>query len=61
MFACRLLNEEKLGTGTAPDAGQVGYRWLELSALREYRLYPRALIEALLHPTRAPRYLGAVN
>lgn len=48
-FECRLL--ELPGTSPLqPDAGQVGWEWLDVSALESLPFYPKALAERLARP-----------
>ena len=47
MFECSLLNEDELGNGSVPDNAQVGFEWLDLNALGNYRIYPAALKDYL--------------
>ncbi len=61
MFECQLTSVPTLGR--RPDAMQTGIEWLELSALENYRIYPRALQQLLRADaeTHEPLYLGDVN
>ena len=47
MFECRVLNENELGNGAAPDSAQTGVEWLEIGRLGEYRIYPSVLKDVL--------------
>src|SRR5262249_34782364 len=61
MFECRLKSTP--GLGAKPDSMQTGVEWLELRALSNYRLYPKALQRLLSGnaPADGPLYLGDVN
>ena len=39
MFLCGLPENGRLTIGKAPDEGQIGIAWLELTGLMRYRLY----------------------
>ena len=64
MFRCRIL-EGEAHAGETPDDWQTGVEWVEMSELREIRLYPSALVEPLQRIARGEnpevRYLGDVN
>lgn len=61
MFECRLRAGVIARTGPNPDLHQQGVVWMPLSGLRDVRLFPVPLREALTKPLPATAvYLGAV-
>ena len=63
MFSCTLKQDSEIKNGTNPDKGQVGFEWLSLDRLEDYRLYPKVL-RPLIRGSRQdspPVYLGNVN
>lgn len=64
MFACELLNPDEIVVGEEPDERQVGFAWLPVDRLEEYRLYPKVLIEKIrgfYANKKSAVYLGDVN
>ncbi|MCD6135516.1 NUDIX domain-containing protein [Candidatus Bipolaricaulota bacterium] len=61
---CRIV-EGNAHSGETPDIWQTGVEWVEVSKLRDVRLYPAALVEPLQRIARGERpaicYLGDVN
>ena len=63
VFVCAILNDTGLGNGHEKDKRQVGYRWIQLNELSEYKVLPSP-IKSLLQTndlTLANSYLGDVN
>ena len=64
MFRCRIVDGDA-HSGETPDIWQTGVEWVEVSKLRDVRLYPAALAEPLQRIARGERpdtcYLGDVN
>jgi 8-oxo-dGTP diphosphatase len=63
MFQCELADVQTPRLGDSPDEMQIGAEWIELSRLRDLRLYPRAVARVLADgiPEGSARYLGDVN
>lgn len=63
IFECILLNKEELKNGTVPDNAQIGFEWLELNSLGNFRIYPAALKDYLdENGKKIDRvYMGDVN
>ena len=63
MFACSLHDGAQVGTGEQPDQWQVGFEWIPLDRLENYRFYPKTLRRLLAEYRRSqhPIYLGDVN
>ena len=63
VFACKILNDTRLGNGHETDKKQIGYRWIKLNKLSEYKILPSP-IKSLLQTedlTKYNSYLGDVN
>jgi len=63
MFFCTLRQGLEIKHGAKPDEGQVGFEWLHLDRLEDYRLYPKALRSLIRGSGQGggPVYLGDVN
>ena len=63
MFACSIHDGAQVGTGEQPDQWQVGYEWIPLDQLEDYRFYPKTLRRLLAdyRQSQHPIYLGDVN
>ena len=63
VFVCEILNDSQLGNGHETDKKQIGYRWIKLNKLTEYKVLPSP-IKSLLQTddlTMSNSYLGDVN
>ena len=64
MFRCRIVDGDA-HSGETPDIWQTGVEWVEVSKLRDVRLYPAALAEPLQRIARGESpaicYLGDIN
>lgn len=63
VFFCDLVYDNSLGEGHSLDKKQVGYQWIAIDAMNDYRILPNSLKELLQSeplPLRNP-YLGDVN
>ena len=63
VFASEILNDTQLGNGHKTDKKQIGYRWIKLNKLSEYKVLPSP-IKSLLQTddlTITNSYLGDVN
>ena len=63
VFICEILNESQLGHGHEKDKKQIGYRWIKLNKLSDYKVLPSP-IKSLLQTddlTLSNSYLGDVN
>ncbi|MBD8499283.1 NUDIX domain-containing protein [Paenibacillus arenosi] len=60
-FECRLAGAQAPNNGLNPDDNQVGVEWIEFDRLHEKRIYPRKLIEQIMHKQCKPCYLGDSN
>lgn len=63
VFVCQIVNGSQLGNGHETDKKQIGYRWIKLNELSEYKILPSP-IKSLLQTddlTLANSYLGDVN
>ncbi len=64
MFECALVDGQEPSLGPEPDTDQVGFEWLPLDRLTDYRLYPsglRTLLREGLGGVDGPVYLGDCN
>lgn len=63
MFECSILNEEELKNGSIPDGAQVGFEWLDINILNNYRIYPSLLKEYLGEKGKTVDkiYIGDIN
>ena len=63
MFFCYLEQEQSLGKGHSLDKKQVGYQWIAIDALDEYRVLPKTLVGLLQSKNLNLEnpYLGDVN
>jgi len=63
MFECSILNEEELGNGSVPDTAQIGFEWLDISTMGNYRIYPAVLKDYLGENGKKVDkvYMGDVN
>ena len=63
IFECKLAEGTELGKGVVPDSMQIGLEWLELSRLKEYRIYPGVLKEIIdkYGVVKSKIYLGDIN
>ena len=63
VFVCEILNDSQLGNGYETDKKQIGFRWIKLNKLSEYKVLPSA-IKSLLQTDNLnlhDSYLGDVN
>lgn len=62
-FKCKLETPVDLNKATNLDTVQVGCEWLELSKLKDYKIYPRKIIDCLdmYGNIVSPIYVGDVN
>lgn len=63
VFVCEIINDSQLGNGHEKDKKQIGYRWIKLNELSEYKVLPTP-IKSLLqidNLTLSDSYLGDVN
>jgi len=64
-FICDLGNGNRENAEpTNPDSYQVGLEWLPLDRLRDYRIYPKELLQHIIKYTQniaSPVYLGDMN
>jgi ADP-ribose pyrophosphatase YjhB (NUDIX family) len=60
MFSCTIRSGQSPGVGTLPDSSQVGFEWLTLAQLDDFRLYPKVLKDVVGRRERLG-YLGDVN
>ena len=63
VFVCEILNDSQLGNGHETDKKQIGYRWIKLNELSEYKVLPSP-IKSLLQTddlALSNSYLGDVN
>lgn len=63
VFVCEILNVSQLGNGHKIDKKQIGYRWIKLNELSEYKVLP-SRIKSLLQTdnlTLSDSYLGDIN
>lgn len=63
MFECKLQEGAEIRDGKIPDSMQIGVEWLELSRLKEFRVYP-GIIKELIDKygiIKSKIYLGDVN
>lgn len=63
VFFCYLEQEQSLGKGHSLDKKQVGYQWIAIDALDEYRVLPKTLVGLLQSKNLNLEnpYLGDVN
>lgn len=62
MFECFLTEDTTPTMGAVPDENQIGYEWVLLSEISNYRLYPKALITQFSNYNNSnPIYIGDVN
>lgn len=64
MFGCSIISDiAELGNGSVPDNAQIGFEWLEIARLGEYRIYPSVLKDVLCGNGKNTEivYLGDVN
>ena len=62
VFVCEILNDSQLGNGHEIDK-QIGYRWIKLNELSEYKVLPSP-IKSLLQTddlALSNSYFGDVN
>ncbi|GMA62041.1 hypothetical protein NZD89_20125 [Alicyclobacillus fastidiosus] len=48
IFLCDVLDEHKIGTGTAPDEDYIGIEWIPVKELCKHRFFPAALIPPII-------------
>ena len=63
VFVCEIINDSQLGNGHETDKKQIGYRWIKLNELSEYKVLPSP-IKSLLQTddlALSNSYLGDVN
>lgn len=63
VFMCEITNGTLMGNGHEMDKKQIGYRWIQLNELSEYKVLPTQ-IKSLLQTENlilANNYLGDVN
>ncbi|MDG1701490.1 MAG: NUDIX domain-containing protein [Opitutae bacterium] len=63
VFICEINNDTLLGNGQETDKKQIGYRWIKLNELSEYKVLPSS-IKSLLQAEDlflANTYLGDIN
>lgn len=62
-FLCQVKAGQEPKMGKQPDTRQIAVRWLELSELTNYAIYPKAFQPLMLGDLEAEdtRYLGDVN
>ena len=63
VFICNILNDKQLGNGHKIDKKQIGYRWIKLNELSEYKVLPSPIKSVLQTDdlTLTNSYLGDVN
>ena len=63
VFLCNILNDKQLGNGHELDKKQIGYRWIKLNELSEFKVLPSPIISVLQKDdlNLANSYLGDVN
>ena len=63
MFLCSIEQGSEVKPGVKPDEGQVGFEWLPLDRLEDYRLYPKVLRSLIRGSGQdsGPVYLGDIN
>ena len=63
VFGCNILNDKQLGNGHEIDKKQIGYRWIKLNELSEYKVLPSPIKSVLQTDdlTLTNSYLGDVN
>ena len=63
VFLCDIIDDKNLGTGCKRDKKQIGYRWIKLNELSEYKVLP-SKIKSFLHSESLSlndSYLGDIN
>lgn len=62
-FLCQLKAGQEPVLGREPDSRQIAVRWLELSTLTTYTIYPKAFQPLMLEKldSKDTRYLGDIN
>lgn len=63
MFKCKIISGNTLSVGHVPDDWQIGFEWLDLDKLSDYRIYPKEMLKYINSKGEFKKqvYMGSVN